>query len=140
MTNSEKMDTMNLVEKATFLHDFYVNHTHITVADFQNWLSEEYIEPIKLSTAEYLILKNIDKEFKYIVRDKDGELFLFKQMPMKQLSSEAENNFWVGGVGNYECTFEMYNHLFKFISFDNSNPYLIEDLLSIEYFDNKGQI
>lgn len=134
MTNSEKMDTMNLVEKATFLHDFYVNHTHITVADFQKWLSGEYIEPINLSAAEYLILENIDKEFKYIVRDMDGQLFLYKQLPIKQLSSEVENNFWVSRAVNCACNFTMYNHLFKFIHFNNPVPYLIEDLLKIHLF------
>ena len=60
MTNNEKMDAMNIQERAIFIHDFYKTHHHITVNDFEEWLSKE-INP-KLSNAERAILENIDAE------------------------------------------------------------------------------
>ena len=41
---------------------------------FLEWLNEEYKEPIKLTEAERVILKNMSEDFRYIARDKNGYL------------------------------------------------------------------
>lgn len=129
ITNSEKMETMDIEEKAIFLHDFYTTHIHITVNDFKEWLSAEYKEPIKLTMEEYIILKNIDMDYNYIARDKHGDLFLFKVRPAKQISSEEENNFWIAYNPGNEACFDLYNHLFKFITWEDKEAYDIMNLL-----------
>lgn len=129
ITNSEKMETMDIEDKAIFLHDFYTTHTHITVNDFKEWLSAEYKEPIKLTIEEYIILKNIDMGYNYIARNKNGDLFLFKLRPAKQISNEEENNFWIAYNPGNEACFDLYNHLFKFITWEDKEAYDIMKLL-----------
>ena len=77
-------------------------------------------EPIKLSEDEITILRNIDEEFKYIVRDGNGLLYIYKNKPDKTYDS-----CWGNGRG----TCFGFKHLFQFIKWTDEEPYLIEDLL-----------
>lgn len=126
ITNSEKMETMDIEDKAIFLHDFYTTHTHITVNDFKEWLSAEYKEPIKLTIEEYIILKNIDKKyFNYIARNKNGSLYLYFSKPNKN----NDAGIWKE-LSYMHCEdFYMFKNLFQFITWDDSEPYNIEELL-----------
>ena len=85
-----------------------------------HWLKLEHKEIPKLSDAERVILENVDKEFKWISRDKDGSLYVFKAKPYK------DYEIWQGGGGE---PYVFYNHLFQFITWNNSEPYNIEELL-----------
>lgn len=80
-------------------------------------------EGIKLTDAEKVILKNIDPKYKYIARDKvHKDLWVFEEKAIKY-----ENFFWYHtGDSLYLAPF---NHLFKFITWRNKEPYLISDLL-----------
>lgn len=80
-------------------------------------------EPIKLSDDEITILRNIDEEFKYIVRDGNGLLYIYKNKPDKTYDS-----CWGNGRG----TCFGFKHLFQFIQWEDEEPYLIEDLLKEE--------
>lgn len=84
------------------------------------WLYEEYKEPIKLTQAEKTILENMDKKWKWIARDKCGELFVYTNKPKK------DENLWRDG----ECAGRTcFNHLFQFIQWSNDEPCNIEELL-----------
>lgn len=48
-----------------------------------NWLKEEHKEKITLSEAERIILENLDKEYKWIARDKTKLLRIFIKKPLK---------------------------------------------------------
>lgn len=88
------------------------------------WLDAEHKEKPKLSEAERVILENIDKEFKWICRDKDGTLCTF------MLGPEKSDRVWLkGGRGKLANVF---NHLFQFIKWEDENPYNIEELLKGE--------
>lgn len=89
-----------------------------------NWLKSEHKEPITLSEAERIILENIDKDFKWIARDSDGELYIFNSKPTKT------DWDWVTtkNINKFIC----FNHLFQFITWNDSEPYNIEDLLKGE--------
>lgn len=87
------------------------------------WLKSEHKEKITLSEAERIILKNIDKEYKWIARDVDNRLFIFKEKPK------------TNGVRWYhekykEITF--FNHRFLFVKCGDAEPYNIEELLKGE--------
>lgn len=92
----------------------------------ENWLKAEHKEPIKPSDTERVILENIGECYKWIARDDDGELVVFPRQPSKIV--EGEGGFWcrtLGEASNLGC----FNHLFQFITWEDENPYNIEELL-----------
>lgn len=80
---------------------------------------------IKLSDEEKVILKNTDKRFKWIARDKDGNLFIYGNKPIKRESS------WISEIVFNRLGMWIFNHLFQFIKWGDKYPYLIEDLLKM---------
>lgn len=85
------------------------------------WLKAEHKEPITLSEAERIILENIDKEYKWIARDKSENLYMYTEKPFKY------GDVW----HNTSCSLELicFNHLFQFITWNDSEPYNIAELL-----------
>lgn len=79
-------------------------------------------EKPKLSDDEKAILRNIDKKFKYIARDKDEMLFVFTGKPVKGECIWSAAN---GGL----TSLRIFKHLFQFIKWEDKEPYNIEDLL-----------
>lgn len=92
----------------------------------KKWLLEEYIEIPKLTRSEKVILGSIDKQLKWIARDgRSNEiLYLYMEKPEKSYP----NSHWT--TGNYYKSFQMFNHLFQFIKWEDDEPYLIEELLN----------
>lgn len=87
----------------------------------KQWLEEEYVEPVELTDVERVILQNIDKRYKYIARDKDGETRFFINKPQKRVG-----DFW--DVGDEFIRIKFYN-LFNFIKWEDEEPYEITKLL-----------
>lgn len=88
------------------------------------WLLSEYKEPIKLTRLEYDILKYLSDNTKhmYIVRDGNGNIFLYDEEPQK-----SESAPWWTGRGM--CHTSMFNKLFQFVQWEDSTPTLIKDVL-----------
>lgn len=88
------------------------------------WLLSEYKEPIKLSRFEYDILKYLsdNTKYMYIVRDGNGNIFLYDEEPQK-----SESAPWWTGRGM--CHTSMFNKLFQFIQWGDSEPTSIEYVL-----------
>lgn len=88
------------------------------------WLCEEYKEPVKLTRFEYDILKYIsdNTKYMYIVRDGNGNIFLYDEEPQK-----SESAPWWTGRGM--CHTSMFNKLFHFVQWEDSTPTLIKDVL-----------
>lgn len=80
---------------------------------------------IKLSEDERIILKNIDKKYKWIAREKSGQLWLFEDRPT------ISDDYW---FDNGVCveSFYYFDNLFQFVKWENQIPYNIEELLSYE--------
>lgn len=85
-------------------------------------------EPIKLTDDEKAILRNIDKNYKWIARDNDGMLFVFTVKPFKM------DYYWKCEDEDEDDAFCVYlfNHLFQSIKWEDEEPYFIEDLLKGE--------
>lgn len=79
-------------------------------------------EKPKLTEGEKAILRNIDKKYKWIARDKINEsmLCIFIDKPKK------EALYWFSD--NY-VSLDALKHLFQFITYEDEEPTLIEDLL-----------
>ena len=86
----------------------------------EEWLKAEHKEKPKLSDAERVILENVDKNYKWIARDNGGNMHVFKCKPTKL------KNYWHTSSSYSMCAF---NHLFQFITWSDSEPYNIEELL-----------
>lgn len=88
------------------------------------WLLSEYKEPVKLSKLEYDILKYLSDNtvHMYIVRDGNGNIFLYDVEPEKSKSAP-----WWTGRGM--CHMGMFNKLFQFIQWGDSEPTSIQDVL-----------
>jgi hypothetical protein len=88
------------------------------------WLLSEYKEPIKVSKLEYDILKYLADNTKhmYITRNKNGNLYIFDIEPRK---SKADD-LWTGRGTSWLGVF---NKLFQFVQWEDSEPTSIEDVL-----------
>lgn len=91
------------------------------------WLLSEYKELVKVTELEYVILKFIHKEgFKYIARDKDGNLFAFLFKPKKS------GDIWDCDIKrniSYANDLIIFNKLLKFVKWEDTEPRSIEKLL-----------
>ena len=79
-------------------------------------------EKLQLNEDEKFILWNLSEEYKWIVRDASGLIYVFTNKPFKDL------NRWMG----YDPLMVPFKHLFKFIKWEDEEPYSIEELLGEE--------
>ena len=81
----------------------------------------------ELSEVERVILKQVDKEYKYIARDKNGCLFLYS----KEISKFTDEWCFDGDKGTVGIHngFNLFKHLFKMVKWEDEEPTLISDLL-----------
>ena len=90
------------------------------------WLKAEHKEKITISEAERIILGNINKDYKWICRDKDNTLKLYIYKPKNHKGN------WFADEVTISYRLECFNHLFQFITWNDSEPYNIEELLKGE--------
>lgn len=81
---------------------------------------------IKLTEDEKVILRNIDKKYKWIARDSTINLMVYVMRPKK-----GDFEWHAGSIFDYEVVI-IFNHLFKFIKWEDEKPYRIKDLLEGE--------
>ena len=109
---------VNIPEDSDHLNEPLYNYHHNRL----KWTWEREEKP-KLIDVEKIILKNIPNEYKYICRDEDERLYVYENMPYK-------ND--IDSVWHFEGEYEsltLFKEMFKFIKFEDEEPYLIEDLL-----------
>ena len=77
----------------------------------------------KLSSAELVILENLDKNCKWIARDKSESLYVYNNKPVKH------RDYWdiIGMASTLE-----FPKLFTFVKWTDEQPYSIEELLKGE--------
>lgn len=102
---------------------------------YSNWEEAKTIwknqEKLILSNDEYIILKNIDPEYPYIARDKNGSLYLYN------MKVDKVTDYWVNDNKAIEMVnFNIYSNLFYFIKWEDNEPYFIPNLLK-DYEDYK---
>lgn len=106
--------------KDCFFHEAGDHCSNVKV----KWLLSEYKEPVKLTRFEYDILKYLsdNTKYMYIVRDGNGNIFLYDVEPEKSNSAP-----WWTGRGM--CHMNMFNKLFQFVQFEDEEPRAIKDIL-----------
>lgn len=86
---------------------------------------------IKLTEDEKVILKNINKDYKWIARDVDGVLYVYTDKPIKG------DTCWGLYLYAYASPLHVYKHLFTCIKWEDEEPYLIKDLLKEDDYDEE---
>ena len=79
------------------------------------------------SDDEKLIARNIDTEYKWIARDRDGNLYVYEGKPKKE-----ESSWYSDGCS----LFFQFNHLFSAIKWEDEEPTLISDIYNPQVLDN----
>lgn len=92
--------------------------------DLKQYLLAEHVEPIKLTHDEYVILKNLGSEWKFIARDCDWfEINLFTDEPTRI------DGLWSNG-GSPSIRMTLFPNLFQFIKWEDEELYSIEQLIA----------
>ena len=75
------------------------------------------LENVKTSIGERFVLRMLDKKYKWIARDKDGNLFVYEEKPVK----ERKIGGWYGVICAHLNLFA-FNHHFQFIIHSKKTP------------------
>ncbi|HJI35514.1 MAG TPA: hypothetical protein OIL95_13805 [Coprobacillaceae bacterium] len=79
----------------------------------------------KLTLLEHEVLSYLaNKQYLYIARDEDGDLFVYKEKPIKNL------NYWNADRCNQLIYFE---NKFNFIQWEDNEPVLIQNILNSQH-------
>ena len=90
------------------------------------WLLSEATPDVqKITRFEKQILLNLEGNYKYICRDKDGNLYVYEKLPGKQRLS------WVASIGRYDAL-KPFNELFQMVQWHDEYASEISKLLELE--------
>lgn len=90
----------------------------------REWLEQEYKKSIIPSKNEKAILGCLNEKWKWVARNKNGELYVFQDKPFKD---EYE---WQVRPEVDQSSLFLFNCLFQFVKWEDEEPYSIEDLLN----------
>ena len=91
-----------------------------------NWLKSEHKEEPKLSDVERVILENLNADYEWIAKDKDGRIMIYTSKPTK------DDKRWMEWLTFGECRFfSIFPHLFQFVKWEDTEPYNIKELLKV---------
>ena len=97
------------------------------VEKIRKWAEQEYIKKPVISKRDKAFLEYLREEFKYIARDKNGNLFIYTSMLDKKVAG------WWGN--DYYCLNSKFDIDLPMVKWENSEPWLIEDLKKLEVVD-----
>ena len=119
----------NIIKVATIEYSDY-SQSSLTLNEFV------YIEKIiklpkkkQFTDDELCILRNIDKKYKWIAKDKSGDIFTFVSKPIK--TEKLWSDGWSNG-DSYASLEAIKNSLFTEIKWEDAEPIYIDD-----YVDRK---
>ena len=98
------------------------------------WHIKKLFNKPHLTEDEKAILRNIPEKYKYIARDNSRSLYIYEDKPKKDGGNVWFNdkpkkdggNVWFNYNYNY---FDLFQHLFQFIKWEDEEPYKIQELL-----------
>ena len=85
-------------------------------------------EELTITEDEKAILRNLPEKFKWIARDENGKLCIYRNKPgrLQRVWSGEED-----GEDDFEYL-NLFNHLFQMIRWEDDEPWKIEDLLRLD--------
>lgn len=97
----------------------------------REWSESEYIEKPVISKRDKAFFEYLDKQYEYLARDKTGQLYVHRVKPHKV------DGFWTN-VGRRFCLNDRINVDFPMVKWEDSEPWLIEDLKKLEVVEEYG--
>ena len=101
-------------------------YSHLEVNDLVNKEIIKLPKKKEFTDDELCVLRNIDKKYKWIARDKSGSLCIFDEKPNK--SGEMWNNVIHSSFIELGC----FNNLFNSINWEDEEPIRIDDYVEIK--------
>lgn len=88
------------------------------------WMLSEYREPVKISKLEYGILEYLfkNKQYKFIVRERNDCLYIYKSNPKKEVDGWQSLSM--------SCGLGPFNGLFEFVTWKDLEPTSIQEVLN----------
>ena len=90
------------------------------------WCNEEYVAKPQITENDKKFLDIINPKFKYIVKDRNNILCLSIEMPIRT------GNNWIGGNDCAYISENYFNGLFRFIKWEDEEPWVLDDLRKLE--------
>ena len=116
----KKYKIINNTLKYMYPHFDNWDDTCIEINEIKNCNIIKLPKKKEFTDDELCILRNIDKKYKWIARDEDGELYLFKEKPYKSLGVWETKS---ARTTEFLC----YNYLFQSITSEDEEPVFIDD-------------
>lgn len=92
----------------------------------KEWAESEYIEKPVISKMDRAFLECIREEYKFVARDENGKLFVYKTQPRKMETR------WVLNCDDYLYLNRYFNVDFPMVKWSNEESWLIEDLKKLD--------
>lgn len=103
--------------------------------DTREWAESEYIEKPVISKRDRAFLDYIKEGCKFVARDENGKLFVYGSKPYK----DKRCNCWRSDRRNSPILCLNYNIVFPMVKWEDSEPWLIEDLKKLEVVEEYEQ-
>lgn len=97
----------------------------------REWAESEYSEKPKISRSDRAFLDYVPDDYKYMTRDEDGRLFVYKKRPQKGSKTWLYYSEWFG-IHKAKVRFPM-------VKWEDEEPWLIEDLKKLEVVEEYEQ-
>lgn len=112
-----------------------VRHNDVSICcdeeRLKEWAESEYIEKPVISKRDRAFLDYIKEGYKFIARDENGKLFVYGSKPYK----DKRCNCWRSDRRNSPILCLNYNIVFPMVKWEDSEPWLIEDLKKLDVVD-----
>lgn len=114
--HNNKLEYYNYIKNEWFLHN--TSMYSLLCSEFKIEKLPNKTPNKNFSYEELILLETLNKEYKWIARDKCGVLYVYQQKPYK------ESNSWFA-----RCNYKNfpYEHRFKSISWEDEEPVYIDD-------------
>lgn len=119
-TLSYSFPTWDEVEKRIFTDDYYEKAISYHKKVIEELEKSRNAKKWRFTEDEKVILRNLDKEYKYIIRDNSGILYVFREKPFRDCYGNVAYKY--GGEAIKVMNFSGYDHLFKNICFRDTEP------------------
>lgn len=123
MPFSEYDENLKCSDGFTIMKVGYLRYPNLNADIDWIWQRQEITED------EKVILKYIDKEYKWIAREFDNSIAIYKSKPFKGYDEIAQDDTWLTKDNSYNWL-GLTHDLFPFIKKEDEEPYNIEELLN----------
>ena len=114
-----------------FLNEKWLESYRVSINNIDKYKVVKIPKKKEFTDDELCILRNIDKEYKWIAKDRDGDLWIYTNKPKKEY-----DRYWKDCSSSKSLSFEpldiFKNSLFTEIEWEDEEPICIDDYVDRE--------